>query len=102
MMESGPFVKGCEHSAAGQGCNMRDNVKREGSSETAWTARAWCKSWVEGHIFTQGKKLTTSQGLRQPLRMSMAVLTVRMYRNACHSVNDRLPQRSRKGLLFPS
>ena len=75
-------------------------MKREGSSEAVWTPRAWCKSWVEGHIFTQGRKLIISQCLRQPLRVGMAVLAVHMHRNACHSINDRLSQRSKRGCFF--
>lgn len=95
-MESGLFVKGCERSAAG-----RDNARREGSSETARTPRTRSKSWVEGHIFSQGGRLILRQRLRQPLGAGTAVLAVHGHRNACQSINETSTE-AQKGLLFPS
>lgn len=78
----------------------KDNVTREGGSETVGTPCAWCKSGVEGtHLHTEMKS-TKLQCLRKPLGIGTVILAVCMSRNACHSISDRLPQRSKRGCFF--
>lgn len=75
-------------------------MTREGSSKTVGIPRAWCKSRVAGsHLHTEMKSIKL-QCFEKSLGIGRVVLAVSVSRNACYSISDGLPQRSKRGYFF--